>query len=260
MSRRANHRRRGLSPLSRPRGGVCCERGRRQQTENEVAAASRSLIALQRAGRRSVSRANVGLSQKLFELAQDQRKGRVAPRSVARRRGVARQRWLLVPKTAATRRRSPGAGGRHSTSSRPRSKRIRCREGPNRCFLSMIVSRSPGSGGELQAASERLRAELSLSADRAGAASLAAQFQGGYSGNHLAIDWNRVQGDHVVPIFTGGLLGSRASWRRRALRRALIRAGHGRQVRQGIRHCELQASARRSGAGEQAPGQQGSST
>ena len=222
----------------------------RQQTENEVAAAVATLyVALQRAEASiDASRANVELPQKLFELAQDQRKAGVAPAIDSTRANVAlaRQQQLLL--VAENRRdaarialaRAIGldfAAGLELTDP--------LREEPEPLLsldegLALARQRRP----ELRAASERRRqADLALSADRAERLpSLAAQFQGGYNGNHLRdLDWNRVYGATVsIPIFTGGLLGSRIAEAESRRRETLIQERDTeRQVEQDIRQALL---------------------
>ena len=93
----------------------------RRTTENEVAAAVATLyVSLQRAEASiDAIRANVELSQKLFELAEDQRKAGVATRIDSTRAAVAlsRQRQLLL--VAQNRRGRRPAGAPASDRSRP---------------------------------------------------------------------------------------------------------------------------------------------
>ena len=241
------------------RQGIVVSDLERRQTENEVAAAVATLyVGVQRAEASiEASRANVDLSQRLFQLAEDQRKAGVATALDSTRAGVAlaRQRQLLI--VAESRRDSarlalaraigldlgtsfvltdPLRGAREALPSVESALALAKRQRP-----------------ELAAASERLRqADLSLSAGRAERLpSVSAQFQGGYNGNHLRdLDWNRVVGATVsVPIFTGGRLASRIAEDESLKREAAI-AEHDaeRQVEQDIRQALLNLESARSRA------------
>jgi outer membrane protein TolC len=232
------------------RQGFVVSEVERQQTENEVAAAVATLyVALQRAEASiDASRANVELSQKLLELAQDQRKAGVAPAIDSTRANVAlarQQQLLLVAENRrdAARIALARAIGLDFASGLVPTDPLREEPEPLLSLddgLALARQRRP----ELRAASERLRqAELALSANRAERLpSLAAQFQGGYNGNHLRdLDWNRVYGATLsIPIFTGGLLGSRIAEAESRRRETLIQERDTeRQVEQDIRQALL---------------------
>jgi outer membrane protein len=239
------------------RQGFVVSEVERQQTENEVAAAVATLyVALQRAEASiDASRANVELSQKLFELAQDQRKAGVAPAIDSTRANVAlarQQQLLLVAENRrdAARIALARAIGLDFAAGLVPTDPLREEPEPLLSLddgLALARQRRP----ELRAASERLRqAELAVSADRAERLpSLAAQFQGGYNGNHLRdLDWNRVYGATLsIPIFTGGLLGSRIAEAESRRRETLIQERDTeRQVEQDIRQALLNFESARS--------------
>jgi len=232
------------------RQGIVVSDLERVQTENEVAAAVATLyVGLERAEASiEASRANVELSTRLFQIAEDQRKAGVATAIDSTRANVAlaRQRQLLI--VAENRRDAArlallraigmdlGANVVLTDPLRPEHEPL-----PT---LEASLARASRSRPEVQAASERLRqAELAVSADRAERLpSLAAQFQGGYNGNHLRdLDWNRVYGATIsVPIFTGGRLASRIAEEESRRREALIaERDTERQVEQDIRQALL---------------------
>jgi outer membrane protein len=232
------------------RQGLVVSEVERRQTENEVAAAVATLyVSLQRAEASiEASRANLDLSQKLFDLAEDQRKAGIATAIDSTRADVAlsRQRQQLLV-----------AENRRDSARMALARAIGLDFGAT-VFLtdplrddpetlpslddSLVLARRQRP--ELRAASERLReAELSVSADRAERLpSIGAQFQGGYNGNHIRdLDWNRVYGATLsIPIFTSGRLGSRIAESESRRREALIQEHDTeRQVEQDIRQAGL---------------------
>ncbi len=239
------------------RQGLVVSEVERQQTENEVAAAVATLyVALQRAEASiEASRANLELSQKLFDLAEDQRKAGIATAIDSTRAGVAlaRQKQQLIV-----------AENRRDSARMSLARAIGLdfgvtvlltdplRDDPEGiATIDDSISLARRDRPELRAASERLReAELSLSAERAEKLpSIGAQFQGGYNGNHLRdLDWNRVYGATLsIPIFTGGRLGSRIAESDSRRREALIEEHDTeRQVEQDIRQAGLNFESARS--------------
>lgn len=244
------------------RQGIVVSDLERRQTENEVAAAVATLyVAVERAEASiEAGRANVELSKKLFENAEDQRKAGVATAIDSTRANVAlaRQRQLLIV-----------AENRRDAARLALLRAVGIDLGANVVLtdaLGPLLDASPlplldaalasaqRARPELQAASERVRqAELSVSADRAERLpSLGAQFQGGYNGNHLRdLDWNRVYGATIsVPIFTGGRLGSRIAEQESRLREALIaERDTERQVEEDIRLALLNFESARTRLG-----------
>jgi outer membrane protein len=214
------------------RQGIVVSDAERRTTENQVAAAVATLyVAIQRADASiEASRANVELSQKLFDLADDQRKAGVATRIDSTRAAVAlsRQRQLLLlaenranaARLALARAIGLDLGVRLLLTD-PLQDEPGPLPTPDDAFLAARRYRP-----ELRVASERLRqVDLALSADRAERLpSLGAQFQGGYNGNHLGdLDWNRVFGATLsVPIFTGGRVAARIAEDESRRREALL--------------------------------------
>jgi outer membrane protein TolC len=241
------------------RQGIVVSDLERRQTENEVASAVATLyVGLQRAEASiDASRANVDLAERLFQVAEDQRKAGVATAIDSTRANVAlaRQRQLLI--VAENRRDAArlallraigvdlGAKVVLTDPLRPAASAE-----PLPAFDSALAL-ARRERPELRTASERLRqSELALSADRAERLpSLGAQFQGGYNGNHLgALDWNRVFGATLsIPIFTGGRLGSRIAEQESHRREALIsERDEELQVEQDIRQSLLNSASARS--------------
>jgi outer membrane protein TolC len=232
------------------RQGVVVSDVERRTTENEVAAAVATLyVSLQRAETSiDAIRANVELSQKLFELAEDQRKAGIATRIDSTRAAVAlsRQRQLLLVaqnRADAARLallRAIGLDlGTAVVLSDPLSGDTVALPSPEQAYA-VARSRRP----ELRASSERLRQiELSLSADRAERLpSLGAQFQGGYNGNHIRdLDWNRTIGATLTfPIFTGGRTAARIAEDESRRREVLIQEHDTeRQVEEDVRQALL---------------------
>lgn len=232
----------------------------RLTTENEVAAAVATLyVSLQRAEASiEAIRANVGLSQKLFELADDQRKAGVATRLDSTRAAVtlARQRQLLlVAQNRADAARLALLRAIGMDMATPVVLADSLKDEPAEiptaeAAWSVARNRRP----ELRASSERLRqAELTVSADRAERLpSIGAQFQGGYNGNHLRdLDWNRTIGATLtIPIFTGGQTAARIAEDDSKRREVLIQERDvERQVEEDVRQAVLSYQSARTRVG-----------
>ena len=202
------------------------------------------------------SRANVDLSTRLYELAEDQRKAGVATAIDSTRANVAlaRQRQgLLVAENRrdAARLALLRAAGIDLGTNVVLTDSLGGGADESRPRMEDALSRARDTRPELAAASERVReAELAVSADRAERLpSIGAQFQGGYNGNHVSdLDWNRVYGATLsVPIFTGGRLSSRIAEAESRKREALIsERDTERQVEQDVRQALLNAESARS--------------
>lgn len=232
------------------RQGLVVSEVERRQTENEVAAAVATLyVSLQRAEASiEASRANLDLSQKLFELAEDQRKAGIATAIDSTRAGVALSRQkqqliLAVNRRDAARMALARAIGLDFGAAVALTDPLQDDpEALPAMDASMVLARRERP--ELRAAAERLRqAEISLSAERAEKLpSIGAQFQGGYNGNHVRdLDWNRVFGATLsIPIFTSGRLDARIAESGSRRREALIdEHDTERQVEQDIRQAGL---------------------
>ena len=240
------------------RQGIVVSDLERRQTENEVAASVATLyVALQRAEASiEASRANVDLSTRLYELAEDQRKAGVATAIDSTRANVAlaRQRQgLLVAENRrdAARLALLRAAGIDLGTNVVLTDSLGGGADESLPRMEDALSRARDTRPELAAASERVReAELAVSADRAERLpSIGAQFQGGYNGNHVSdLDWNRVYGATLsVPIFTGGRLSSRIAEAESRKREALIsERDTERQVEQDVRQALLNAESARS--------------
>jgi outer membrane protein len=231
------------------RQGVVVADVERERTENEVATAVATLyVALQRAQANvDATRANLELFTKLRDLANDQREAGVATKLDSTRADVAlarEQQTLLVSENQrdAGRLSLLHAIGADQTLDVVLVDALREEPGtetPEEA-LSAAHSRRP----ELRSIEERLRSiDLSIAARRAEKLpTLAAQFQGGYNGNHLGdLSWNRTVGALVsVPIYTGGRITAEIA-ESESQRRELVleRTETERQVEEDVRRALL---------------------
>jgi len=231
------------------RQGIIVADVERERTENDVATAVATLyVALQRAQANvDATRANVELFTRLRDLANDQREAGVATKLDSTRADVAlarEQQTFLVSENQrdASRLSLLHAIGADQTldvvlvdalSDEPG------RQTPEQA-LSAARSRRP----ELRSIEERIRSvDLSIAARRAEKLpTLAAQFQGGYNGNHLGdLSWNRTVGALVsVPIYTGGRISSEIAESESQRRELLLdRTETERQVEEEVRRALL---------------------
>ncbi|HEY6930490.1 MAG TPA: TolC family protein [Thermoanaerobaculia bacterium] len=231
------------------RQGIVVADVERERTENEVAAAVATLyVALQRAQANvEATRANVELFTKLRDLANDQREAGVATKLDSTRADVAlarEQQTLLVSENQrnAARLSLLHAIGADQTLDVVLVDALQDEPGtetPEEA-LSAAHSRRP----ELRSIDERLRSiDLSIAARKAEKLpTLAAQFQGGYNGNHLGdLSWNRTVGALVsVPIYTGGRISAEIA-ESESQRRELVleRTETQRQVEEEVRRALL---------------------
>lgn len=231
------------------RQGVVVADVERERTENEVATAVATLyVAHQRAQANvDATRANVELFTKLRDLANDQREAGVATKLDSTRADVAlarEQQALLVSENQrdAARLALLHAIGADQTLDVVLVDALREEPGTETAeeALSAAHSRRP----ELRSIEERLRSiDLSIAARRAEKLpTLAAQFQGGYNGNHLGdLSWNRTVGALVsVPIYTGGRITAEIA-ESESQRRELVleRTETERQVEEEVRRALL---------------------
>jgi len=232
------------------RQGVTVSEAEREHTENEVVSAVATLYVAEQRAEASVeaAKANVDLFQKLYELADDQRKAGVATRLDTTRAEVAlaRQRQALL--VAENRREVARLALLHATGADQSAEVVLTdsleERGETAPTAEEALRTAREQRPELRSLAEQLRlAQFATDAEKATyLPTLGVQFQGGYSGYHFNdLFWTRSVAALIsVPVFTGGRTAARvaeAESKARELRLQMTEAD--RQVEEEVRRALL---------------------